>query len=98
MRMKGILLPTALALGLSLGFAAQTQAKVVFTGYGDFRFTPYGEDVLSLSPAAQTALGIPETKVKERGFAIDSLGFFASTYFNDSMGFSTDITYRQIGY
>ncbi len=98
MTITRIVAPITVSAALALCAPAQVSAKVIFTGYADLRFVPYGETVLSVAPALQTAFKIPENRVKDRGFTLDSIGFFASTYFNDQLGFSTDITYRQIGY
>jgi hypothetical protein len=88
----------AVALAAALLAPSAASAKVVFTGYGDFRLnahTPlrvYGD-----APALAT-LGLTDTTEHHtRGFNLQDVGLFATTTLADNMDFKVDFNYRNIG-
>lgn len=78
--------------------AGPADARVVFTGYSDLRFIPLGAGKIGGSPGILGAFKITQLKTRESGFTIDSLGLFATTYFDDRTSFAVDFTYRDLGF
>ncbi len=71
-------------------------ARVVFTGYGDLRFTPGTRADILGDQGALTSFGITDRKLESRQFTVDAIGLFASTTFADQFAFNADITFRQL--
>lgn len=85
-------------LACALACAGEAQAKVVFTGYSSFNFTPASDFIVNGPSSILTPAGITNGgHIKSEGFALDSLGLFATTQVNDNATFSADFTYRNIG-
>ncbi|MGQ0645798.1 MAG: hypothetical protein ACT4O3_09965 [Elusimicrobiota bacterium] len=78
-------------------WAAPAAAKVVFTGYTDLRANAQSDSKTTGSDALLTALGLVDRRTETRGFAMDSLGLFAATSFNEQLDFLIDITYKRVG-
>lgn len=85
----------ALALGLLTAWAGPpAQAKVSFTGYGSFLFTP-DANLRIFAPAAALG-GLPEGTHRARGFSTDAVGLFAATPVGEEADFLMDVAYRNI--
>lgn len=88
--------PVALSLCLcALAAAAPVQAKVSFTGYGHFLFTPDAN--LRLSVPTSLVPGAEAGVFRARGFATESLGLFAATPVGEDADFLMDVSYRGVG-
>ena len=85
-----------LVLGLLLG-AVPAQARIIFTGYGDFQASPLGRFDVEAAPALLSAFGVTKRSFESRGASIDSLGLFSTADLNDTTSFQVDFTYRDIG-
>jgi hypothetical protein len=86
-------------LTLSL-FALSTgpaRAKVVFTGYGDFRVTGNLTADIEGPAAILGAFNISDTTIKSRGSRLEAVGIFATTNLSPNLDFLMDVTYREIG-
>ena len=83
------------ALAAVAAAAAPAGAKVAFTGYGAFQFTP-DANFRIYAPAALLA-GTPEGTVRARGFSTDSVGLFAATPVGTDADFLMDVSYRGLG-
>ncbi|TBR18230.1 hypothetical protein EPO15_15420 [bacterium] len=85
-----------LGLVLAVGAAAApAAAKVSFTGYGNFLFTP-DANLRIYAPTALLA-GAPEGTLRARGFSVDSVGLFAATPVGEDADFVMDLNYRGLG-
>lgn len=82
---------------LALSASLSLQAKVVFTGYADFRAIPQATTTLDAADSTLRRLKVTQTETTTRSFGWDALGLFASTSFNDQVDFLVDFTYRRIG-
>ncbi len=76
---------------------APASAKVLFTGYGDFQATPQGAYKIGGPPSVLKNFGLGPETLETRGFAINSLGLFATTALSDRTRLQMDVTYRDIG-
>jgi hypothetical protein len=78
--------------------ARDAAAKVIFTGYADFRMTPQSDFRATASPSALASIGRPDADLKDetRTFNMDSIGVFATTSFNDNTDFLMDVTYKRL--
>jgi hypothetical protein len=88
---------TAAIVGVCISgvLAAPAAARVVFTGYGDLRFTPGSQTDILGEPAVLTRFGITDRKIEARQFTVDAFGLFASTSFGENFSFNADVTFRQ---
>jgi hypothetical protein len=82
---------------LAAGAVPPAAAKVVFTGYGDFRAVPQGSFRVDGPRSALANFGLGPERVEARGFSVDSLGLFATTSLSDRTRLQMDVTYRDIG-
>ncbi len=82
---------------LAISSSLPLQAKVVFTGYADFRAIPQALTTLDAVDSTLKRLKVTQTETTSRTFGWDALGLFASTSFNDQADFLVDFTYRRIG-
>src|SRR5688572_16838865 len=95
--MKRICLRTGLILaGLALG-GQSVQAKVIFTGYADFRTAPQSTSRISGPDSVLASFGINNRRSESRTFSMDSLGIFASAAVAENADFLVDFTYKKIG-
>lgn len=96
--MKAKSYKAALAGLMGLVFYLQTPAaaKVVFTGYGDLQLSAAKAKLYGDAPAL-ASFGLSDTDIESRGFAINSIGLFATTNLKENMDFMVDFSYRQIG-
>jgi len=78
--------------------AAPAAAKVVFTGYGDFRLTPESAYTLAVPASFPLPAGTPVGRIEGRGMAFDAVGLFATSSLNETTDFLLDLTYRDVGY
>lgn len=92
---RPVLLPILLAL---LAAVPPAGAKVVFTGYADFRVTPESTVGFVLPPGLAPGLAVGSSRIETRTATLDSLGLFAATSLNENSEFLFDATYRDIGY
>lgn len=76
--------------------AAPAAAKVVFTGYGDFQFTPLGRFRIDGPPAILSGFGLGSGVLETRGNTINALGLFATTALNEKAKLQMDVTYKGI--
>jgi hypothetical protein len=92
---RGVWLLTALAVA---GMAREAAAKVVFTGYADFRATPQADSKVVASDASLlTVTPNPvDRRSESRTFLMDSIGLFATTTFDEHTDFLMDVTYRNL--
>lgn len=88
---------SAILAVLLFGWIDGASAKVVFTGYADFRLTPQSVSKVSGPAAALASVGATESRNESRTFAMDSVGLFAATSLFDDAEFVFDITYRRVG-
>lgn len=88
-----------LAIGCVVGAlaAAAAEAKVVFTGYGDFQFDASSRYDLSGSPSTLNSLGTGPGDIEARGFNVNSLGLFASSDLSDNVRALINLTFSNIG-
>lgn len=77
--------------------ALPARAKVIFTGYGDFRSTPQGVFRVDGPPSVLSGLGIAPERLEQRGNTVSAVGLFATTTLSDEARFQMDITYRDVG-
>lgn len=77
--------------------SAPAGAKVVFTGYGDFRATPQGRFRIDGPPAFLSTLGLGPEQIETRSNTISALGLFATTSISENAKFQMDLTFRNIG-
>ncbi len=89
---------TMMTLLLALGVAAAAQAKVVFTGYADFRLTPQSTIRFDIPAPLAVASGVASGRSESRTAALDSVGLFAANSLSERTEFLFDITYRDIGF
>lgn len=80
---------------LTAALAAPAAAKVVFTGYGSFLFTPDGALRVYGPPAVIGSL--PEGTSRLRGFSAEAVGLFAATKVGEDSEFIMDVNYRGLG-
>lgn len=71
-------------------------AKIIFTGYGDFRLTPHGVTRLEASPLL-AGFGVTRNRIESRGANVAAIGTFAATRLSDRTEVLVDVTYREIG-
>lgn len=83
---------------LAAGLVAQAGAKVVFTGYADFRITPHSTIRFDVPPSLAASSGVGPGRFESRTAALDSLGLFAANTLSESTEFLLDVTYRDLGY
>ncbi|MBI3553345.1 MAG: hypothetical protein HY077_12695 [Elusimicrobia bacterium] len=80
-----------------MAYPAITEAKIQFTGYGDFQATAHtGARIYGSPPALATFKINDATSVHSRGFNVNNVGLFATTNLRENMNFLVDLTYRQI--
>ncbi len=89
---------TLCALALAGGLAAVAEAKVVFTGYADFRITPQSNLRLLLPPSIAATAGLANARYETRTATLDSVGLFAANSLSEHTEFLVDVTWRNIGY
>lgn len=77
--------------------SSPVDAKVVFTGYGDLRYSAAVHARISGTPATLTALGVTEGAGESRAFSADALGLFASTSLDEDLEFLMDLTFKGVG-
>jgi hypothetical protein len=94
---KRILMMGASGAVLAALCAAPAGAKVIFTGYGDFRVTPQSVYQVDGPPSVLNDFGIGAGKVESRGASVNALGLFATTDINDQTRLMMDVTYEGIG-
>ena len=94
MRLKRVII-VVLALA---ALRAPAEARVVFTGYGDFQLTLRGRTTVGGPPALLGALGVRDTVLHSRGGGLAGLGFFAVTEIDEGLTFENDVTYRDVGF
>lgn len=87
---------SALSLAL-LDAAGSAEAKVAFTGYGDFRLAPHTHNKISGTQDVLNTFSLTKTETESRGALIDSLGIFATTNISEKMQMAFDVNYRDIG-
>ncbi|MBI3299171.1 MAG: hypothetical protein HYZ75_13465 [Elusimicrobia bacterium] len=97
MHPRRLRLRTAALLVAALLKAAAGEAKIVFTGYGNFQMTAHQSTRIHGDAPALAAFKLTETSAKARGFALDSVGLFATTNLKENLDFLVDFTYRKIG-
>ncbi len=83
------------ALLAAAALSAPAAAKVAFTGYGSFTFTPEG--TFQIYGPASVIGTLPEGPTRIRAFALDSVGLFATTKVGEDSDFLMDLNFRSIG-
>lgn len=85
----------ASALLLTASISAPAEAKVAFTGYGNF-VMPADSYFKIRGPAA--VLGTtPQGNLISKGFRLDAVGLFATTKVSEDADFLMDLTFRNVG-
>ena len=85
-----------LLAALFLCAPACSEAKVVFTGYADLRYTAGTDLNVTGTPAALTSLGIPAGATRTGGFNPNTIGLFANTQIQKDLQFFIDINFQNI--
>jgi hypothetical protein len=80
-----------------LASAIPAQAKVVFTGYGDFRYTALSAFDIEGPASLLATFNLRDTSIKSRSARMESVGIFATTNLSPGLDFLMDVTYREIG-
>lgn len=73
------------------------EAKVLFTGYGDLRYSTGLRAKISGEPATLKAFSLQEGGLVSRSFSADTIGLFASTEVQEDLQFLMDLSFKSIG-
>ena len=86
-----------LSLALLAAIVPRAQAKVVFTGYGDFQADAQGRFTISGPPSVLNTFNLGPGDIEARGSNINALGLFATSQLSDNARVLIDLTFRNIG-
>lgn len=87
----------AAAVALAVLTGGPARAKVVFTGYGDFRMTPQGVFRIDGAPQVLNTFGLGPETLETRSNSISAIGLFATTSINENTRLQMDVTYKNVG-